>query len=414
MLSIFIDEKWPDSNGVADLSWTLFKTGDAEAITGIAHDRSELPKTRKIEVVVPASVASITAVDVPKQNRKLMIKALRFVVEEESVDDPEKLHVAPADDYLPDGRLPVAIIDRQWLAKTLDLLAEKEIYPEAIRVETLLLPLEKSGISILWNGKDGFMRTGRFSGGALDTGTSSHPPRALKLAIAEAVAQKSAPEKITLYLANGTSPPNTALWTLDLGTLLEIKQDKWNLGESATNVKERGINLLQGDIAPSHQMQKAAQQGRLTMSLILITGLAYFGYVFTDWMLLKMEEKKLNEQMRNTFKTAFPKAKSIVDPPLQMRRNLADLRWRAGGKDDNDLIPMLATITQAIAQTAKIAGFEYDKGVVKMELVTTGDKEFFVARDNLVAKGLNVKPGPGKRYDYGFKTELTVTRKNIQ
>ncbi|VAX16276.1 hypothetical protein MNBD_NITROSPINAE01-503, partial [hydrothermal vent metagenome] len=113
MLSIFIDEKWPDSNGIADLSWTLFKTGDAEAITGIAHDKSELPKTRKVEVVVPASVASITAVDVPKQNRKLMIKALRFVVEEESADDPEKLHVAPADDYLPDGRLPVAIIDRQ-------------------------------------------------------------------------------------------------------------------------------------------------------------------------------------------------------------------------------------------------------------------------------------------------------------
>ncbi|VAX20663.1 hypothetical protein MNBD_NITROSPINAE01-590 [hydrothermal vent metagenome] len=343
-----------------------------------------------------------------------MIKALRFVVEEESADDPEKLHVAPADDYLPDGRLPVAIIDRQWLAKTLDLLAEKEIFPEAIRVETLLLPIEESGISILWNGKDGFMRTGQFTGGALDTGTASHPPQALKLAIAEAIAQKSAPEKITLYLANGTPPPNTALWTLDLGTLLEIKQEKWNMGESATNVKERGINLLQGDIVPAHQMQRAAQQGRLTVSLILIIGLAYLGYVFTDWMFLKMEAEKLNGQMHDTFKTAFPKAKSIVDPPLQMRRNLAELRWRAGGKDDSDLIPMLATITQAIAQTAKIAGFEYDKGIVKIELVTTGDKEFFVARDNLVAQGLNVKPGPGKRYDYGFKTQLTVTRKNIQ
>lgn len=414
MLSIFVDEKWPDSNGLTDMSWTHLPAKGQDVITGVAHDSEELPKTRKIELVVPASIVSLTSVDTPKQNQKVMMKALRFAVEEQVIDDPEVLHVAPADDYSKTGRLPVAIIDRKWLTKTLDLLAEKEIFPEAVRVETLLLPIEENGITVVWNGKDGFMKTGEFEGGALDTGDTRKPPTALKMAIDNARANGEAPEKIAVYLTDNATAPNTALWGLELGTRLEIKEDFWNLDSEALDIKRRGINLLQGDITPSHNIRKVAKRGRFTAGLFIVVILAHSGFVFTDWLALKMESERLQTKIHGTFKTAFPKARAIVDPPLQMRRNLAELRWRAGGKDNNDLIPMLVTITQATADTAKIESFEYNKGVMKIDIVTPTKSEFSSAHDNLIEKGLDVKSGAGKLFDYGLKTRITVIRKNMR
>jgi hypothetical protein len=62
-----------------------------------------------------------------------------------------------------------------------------------------------------------------------------------------------------------------------------------------------------------------------------------------DWSRLAYEARGLRGDMDAAFRKAFPEAKAVVDPALQMRRNIADLRRAAGEADAADFVPMLVS-----------------------------------------------------------------------
>jgi len=413
LLSLYIDKDWPSSNGQASLPWAISAGKKGEALTGAALDGEKIPSARKVEVIVPAGMSYLTSVEAPRRNRRLMMKSLRFAVEDEVVDDPENLHVAPAGPIQSDGRLPVAVIDRGWIVKTLDLLAKRGIFPDAVRVETLLPPVEADSISVVWNGAEGFMRTDEYSGGALDTGDSSTPPVALELAMDNASASGKHIGKIDIYLQEDATAPDVKAWSQALDAPVRV-MGHWDWRKASPVARERGVNLLQGDIVPMRRTMRVMRQGRLTLALIAAIALVHSGFLLADWFSLKREANRLQTQMRDSFKTAFPKARAVVDPPLQMRRNLADLRWRAGGRDENDLIPMLSAAAPALKNNARLGGLSYDKGTLNLDLVAQTDNEVVSERDDLSRLGFDVRSAPPQRRFYGTQTRFTITRKNIR
>ena len=60
-----------------------------------------------------------------------------------------------------------------------------------------------------------------------------------------------------------------------------------------------------------------------------------------DWTLLGAEQRSLRAQMEARFRSAFPDAVAVADPALQMRRQLAAARHRAGVPDGGDFAPMI-------------------------------------------------------------------------
>jgi general secretion pathway protein L len=73
--------------------------------------------------------------------------------------------------------------------------------------------------------------------------------------------------------------------------------------------------------------------------------------------------------MESAFRKAFPDAKSVVDPALQMQRNFADLRRAAGEADASDLVPMLAKLAPALAAIgAKPQSLRFDRGELELDL----------------------------------------------
>jgi general secretion pathway protein L len=73
--------------------------------------------------------------------------------------------------------------------------------------------------------------------------------------------------------------------------------------------------------------------------------------------------------MESAFRKAFPDAKSVVDPALQMRRNFADLRRAAGEADASDLVPMLAKLAPALAAIgARPQSVRFDRGELELDL----------------------------------------------
>jgi general secretion pathway protein L len=96
--------------------------------------------------------------------------------------------------------------------------------------------------------------------------------------------------------------------------------------------------------------------------------------------------------MEAAFRKAFPEAKTVVDPALQMSRNVADLRRAAGQPDASDLLPLLAQLTPALAAaSAKPAGLKYERGELELELTVASGATRESLAAGLKAPGLIVR-----------------------
>jgi general secretion pathway protein L len=98
------------------------------------------------------------------------------------------------------------------------------------------------------------------------------------------------------------------------------------------------------------------------------------------------ERAVLKVQMESTFRQAFPNAQVIVDPMLQMQRQVADLRLKAGQTGPDDFLPLLTRFSTALGArgTDALAGLEYRDGRLRARF-----REAFLdgpaARDGLVS-----------------------------
>ena len=74
--------------------------------------------------------------------------------------------------------------------------------------------------------------------------------------------------------------------------------------------------------------------------------------------------------MRDRFHQAFPNA-AMVDPVLQMRRSIGELRLKSGRPGPDDFVPLLARFAQAIGERGRgtIEAIEYREGTMKIRFV---------------------------------------------
>lgn len=353
-----------------------------------------MPPCEQCRIVVPASRVLLSSVEAPARNRQKFIQALRYAVEDRIMADPESVHVA-AGAVQENGAMPVAIIDRAWLRQVLDNLRKHGIKPIRAEIETLLAPCRTGVWSLIWRGNGGFVRQGPHSGLPLDGGDMHQPPATLSMAIA---ATTDKPSSIQLYL-DGADSPNLEAWSSVLGVPLTAS-GTWHWPASA----EHGINLLQGEFAASST--RTDWLPRLRPALILAGAILAVQVTFTfgDWARLKYEKHRLTTSMEQSFRKAFPEAKVVVDAPLQMRRNLEELRQRAGQAGPNDFLPLLAVIAPQIEPSAIVRSMDYHQGTLKIHLTLPSQSQIDTLASRLPQAQI-VKSGSGPS---GIEVQLSM------
>lgn len=107
---------------------------------------------------------------------------------------------------------------------------------------------------------------------------------------------------------------------------------------------------------------------RLPVGVALAAGVAAVVGLNLHWAKLSRERTELRQRMEATFRQAYPKAQVVVDPLLQMQRQTAELRLRAGQSGPDDFLPMLTRFTQAMGPGAQdaLAALEYRDGRLKV------------------------------------------------
>ena len=346
-----------------------------------------MPKADSVQVVVPASVVLLAQVKVPSHNRRKMFQLLPYIVEEKLMYDPESIHVA-AGSQLPGGETVVAVIDKAWMKRIIGALQSAGLPPWRMWPETLMPSVPLGTWTVVWNGREGFVRTGMVSGQSLDGGSAEVPPLGLLLAAKEAAAKGSAPRKINLQLAEGSDHPDLESWATRLGVKVAVT-GTWDWSAPAYGM-EKGVNLLQGEFAPARFEPDWRQRLRVPLILAGIIVALQLGGGLADWLLLSYEKRQLDADMQKAFRQVFPEAKVVVDAPLQMQRNLAELRHARGLSDPADFLPVLAKVAPVLSQSepVTIQYMQYENGGLKIDIQLRGSQTPEQMRDRFQSAGM--------------------------
>ncbi len=94
------------------------------------------------------------------------------------------------------------------------------------------------------------------------------------------------------------------------------------------------INLLQGDYSRREQLEKLIRPWRAAIAMAATWLLIQGGLLVTEYFSLSAKDQMLSEQIVAVYKEAFPDAKNIPNPKVQMERALEGLK-KGGAKDGN-------------------------------------------------------------------------------
>jgi len=342
--------------------WALGESGGVP-LTGEGPLATLPRRASRIQLVVSAAGVLLTRVRLPDGAKRRAESVLAFAVEEQTLGEPEAnqttwLGSAGADDVL-------AVMDKKHLRQWLDALDAAGIDGLDVYCETLLLPHAAGEWSVAWNGRDGFVRTSEFEGGALDSGDRNSPPLSLRLLAGTAVAAGTAPVAITVYTAPSAVAPDLDAWRCELGVPLRLAGNwDWRTADAAGAVnllqKRRSWRGVRG-LAP--RLRTAAWLAGAALAL-------HAGALVVDWALLRSEQQGLRRQMEARFRAAVPDALAVVDPGLQMRRKLAEARRLAGVPDSGDFLPMMERVAAAIQESpgAALRTVAYESGRLTLSL----------------------------------------------
>lgn len=366
--------------------WALLETG-CDTVTG-AGLLTDLPGHEgRVEVLLPASDVLLTQRLLPAAARRQHGTLLAYAVEDVTAGDPLSSQVSwlGADAA---GINALAVADKPALLRWRSALAAADIKHFELCCETLLLPWVEESWSVAWNGTEGFVRTAAAAGGATDCGSTLAPPLSLELLLERARAEQNAPLFITLYASKPGAKPDLAAWSQALGLSVRFGGD-WHWSAAATSAgpalveQRQRWQLLRGMLP------------RLRPSLLML-GLALGLHalaLMVDQVRLGAEQRELRAQMETRFRRLFPEAVAVVDPLLQLRRQLTTARQLGGIADSSDFLPLLAQV--ALATHDLPAGLlrtvSWDNGRMTLEFATVAAIDVPVLLAQLRQAGLQVE-----------------------
>jgi general secretion pathway protein L len=372
--------------------WALVDGGQ-EPVAG-EGPLAELPRrARRVQLVIPAAQVLITRARLPHAARRNAGSVLAYAVEDETAGEPDANHVT----WLGasgDGDV-LAVIDKPGLTRWRDALDAAGVQGYEIHCETLLLPWAAGEWSLAWNGREGFARTGEFEGAATDCGDRQAPPIALRLMLEAAQARAARPDSLALYTTVPDAAPDLGSWSRELGIAVRCA-GTWDWRTAPLDV---GVSLGR-ERRRWRAFSGAAVRLRPAAWLVGAALVIHAGALAVEWALLADEQRSLRGKMESRFRAAFPGAVAVVDPPLQMRRKLAEARHAAGQVDSGDFLPMLESVMAGL-KDVPVRGLRilaYESGRMTLELAPTEEEAVSRIVTRLTQSGMSVeRPRPAQR-----------------
>lgn len=327
---------------------------------GTLAEAAEAAQGRRVVALACGPDVLLTSAMVPTQSKQRLARAVPYALEDQLAEDVEDLHFATGQ-FGEDGRVAVAVVDREFLGGWLRAMAEAGLEPDQIYPEQLAVPLEQDAWTVVVDDARFLLRSGPQAGLA---GDADNLPDMLEACLLEAA--DAQPARIVVYDFSGrASLPNVqpsvehrSVDAEDASALLATSLDE-----------RRAIPLLVGDFARSSGWRAHWQRWRAVAVLaglwvVLSTGQAYL----EQWQLSR-ESARLQAQIIATYREAFPDAERVIDPRGQMESRLAAMRNQGQGGGQG-VLPLLAKIGPILSGQSglQLTAMSYRGGDLDLEL----------------------------------------------
>jgi general secretion pathway protein L len=304
----------------------------------------------------------------PPTSRRQSAALLAYAAEEKLASDPDANQVSRLGRV--DGDHVLAVVNRQRLQSWRAALAAVGIRADGVYCETLMLPVQTGEWSLVWDGQEGYVRTGEFEGNATDCGDRQTPPLALQLLLDAARARDEAPAAIALHVTTLAAQPDLAAWQQSLGVNVRLAPHQdWRMVPATAGIR---IDRERHHWRPSaFTLTRWRHVGWILLAALVLHSTA----LLADRMRLTSEQHQLRQQMEARFRALFPAAVAVADPVLQTRRQLAQTRHATNQPDAGDFPVMLGKVVAALASVpaAELHALSYEDGRMTLEFIAPGD-----------------------------------------
>lgn len=319
------------ANESASLRWV--RLGGNEPGSGTPGDLARQNEDTLIELIIPAERTSLIPVKLaPDQIARLSDSNLQWLVEPLVSQELEQLHLVRGE-VSHDGILTVFAVDRNWLQTTIASLSERQLQPDRLLLEILLVEWQPQTWTLVLKPEGGFVRTGEQSALILDRHSKDAPPMVLQMAARE----PALPTEIRVLQASDTSSNDVSHWSKLLGIpVLAGGQTDWRSAQP-----KKTIDLAKGAFSPRGQVRNFAARLKLAAWLLgSIIAINVLGSGIKT-ALNQQEKAQLENAIEGVLRKAVPSTTAILDPVLQMRKNLELLSKSTGTASSNDFLPLV-------------------------------------------------------------------------
>jgi len=334
-----------------------------------------LPKAGAVDLVFDSSDVFITAVEAPKLSEGKLRLALPNMLEDRLLAESADCHFAF---NIPRGgtgtttiaaqpKMPVAVIDRGLLTRALDVLIESGYRVRAAYSEIYTVPAPAAGVlSVRVDKGRGIARSATHDGFAFELAADGSTPATLALAV-----RQLGVKRIQAFGRDGGRMSSLAS---PLNVQIDVSAHEADIASTQT-----AVNLLQGSFAQGGMMGQMmgatrlpALTGRGAKRVMAWTAVAVVVAIIgmnLYWLKLESESKAIRGQMETSFRSNFPEATAVVDPIVQTKRQLSDLRARVGIPSANDFSVLNArtALLLSAAPVGSVAGMDYRDGALKVK-----------------------------------------------
>jgi len=247
----------------------------------------------------------------------------------------------------------VAVVDRAWLQGMLEGLRGAGLRPASAWSESALLAGGRDDWHLVWGPRRGMLVDDEGVAATFDRAPGF--PLALRIALDEAAARGARPASVRVHTEAAEPLPDLARWSSESGVTFSAGS-RWEVlarGHPAAD----SIELLQGEFSARKGRGGTVPRAALALAASILALQALFSVL--DAMRLERERQALEARREAIFRGAFPEAKVVVDPDLQMARNLAELKRSRGLAGGDDFLSQLGRVAGA-ARTVRVV--EYADG----------------------------------------------------
>lgn len=351
----------------SEVSWQRVENGQLAGSfhQGTLEDASRYLRGATVTVLVPSEDVFVTFAALPGKNRKKLMKAVPFVVEDQIVDDIDDLHFALSQQPI-HGRYVVAAVEKRLMAYWDSALKAAQIRTETMVPDILALLDSPDSWSVLLESERALVRS--------PLGAFSSDLQNLPLMLSNLYQQDEAakPDVVSVYDCSQSDEAATLLASTS-GIEYELKEcPDGPFGVFARHFDPKhAVNLLQGEYNRQQGMMQHVKPWIPAASLFAVWVIWQLALNVIELINLNSQSEQLSTQMQQAYKTAFSGAKlpapGYERSNMQARLNeLLEKQGQASGSLQEMLVKTAPILKNVNGMT--INGIRYNNGRLDLEL----------------------------------------------